>query len=312
MQTNVADNLLVGAELLTRNGFRNVPVTPESHRRVNARPEHACAIDLAGVFGWSRRFDPSVLPIELFEVLKTAEAIYQDSTSQDGTWWRSRYRFSTLGGLSFLHSAYPTDGEDAVFFGPDTYRFVTAIQSELAQTNQPWLRAADIGCGSGAAGIYLARQNPAGSVLLTDINANAIDLSKINARLARADNVLFNRGSLLDDAAGSFDLIVANPPYLMDVRKRTYRHGGGERGEGLSLQILDTALNRLAPGGRLLLYTGSVIVDGVDYFFQEIEKRLSHSSHTWTYREIDPDVFGEELDALNADRIAAVLLSVRK
>ena len=119
-------------------------------------------------------------------------------------------------------------------------------------------------------------------------------------------------GSLLDGIDGSFDLIVANPPYLLDATKRTYRHGGGQRGEELSLQILDTALQRLLPGGCLLLYTGTVVVDGIDYFLGQIEARLSSSNCTWSYREIDPDVFGEEIDALKADRIAVVFLSVRK
>ena len=307
MNPEDADRLLEAAELLKSRAFRNVPVTPESHRRVNARPENAYAIDLAGVFGWSRPFDRSVLPIDLFELLRISEAIYPD-----GSRWRSRYRLSTLGGLSFLHSAYPTDAADSVFFGPDTYRFIAAVQNELARTNHSWKRAADIGCGSGAAGIHLAWQNSTGCVILTDINGHAIDLSKINARLARVDNITFHLGSLLDGTCGQFDLIVANPPYLLDATKRTYRHGGGQRGEELSVQILDTALERLSPGGCLLLYTGSVIVNGIDYLLGEIESRLSSSNWTWSYREIDPDVFGEELDWLKADRIAAVLLCVRK
>ena len=307
MDANAAHHLLAAAELLKRRGFLNVPATPESHRRVNARPENARAIDLAGVFGWSRPFDQSVLPTDLFELLRISDAIYPD-----GPWWRSRYRLSTLGGLSFLHSAYPTDAADSVFFGPDTYRFIAAVQNELALTNRHWQRAADIGCGSGVAGIHLARQNSAASVVLTDINPSAIELSKINARLAHADNVTFHLGSLLDGVDGSFDLIVTNPPYLLDATKRTYRHGGGQRGEELSLQILDAALHRLMPGGCLLLYTGSVIVDGIDYFLRQIESRLSSSNCIWSYREIDPDVFGEEIDALKADRIAAVFLAARK
>ena len=60
------------------------------------------------------------------------------------------------------------------------------------------------------------------------------------------------------------DPIAANPPYLLDDSQRAYRHGGGRLGEGLSVAIADLALERLAPGGTLLLYTGSAIVDGVD------------------------------------------------
>lgn len=307
MNSKVAENLAAIGELLKTRGFKNVAVTPESHRRVNARSENACAIDLAGVLGWSRPFDKAVLPTELFELLKSAHAVYQD-----GPWWRCRYRFSTLDGYGFFHSAFPADTKDAVFFGPDTYRFIAALQVELANTKHSWMRAADIGTGSGAAGICLARQNPNATVVLADANENAISLSKINARLAGAGNVTFHIGSDLDGLEGNFDLIVANAPYLLGARKRKYRHGGHERGEGLSLEIFQNALSRLVPDGRLFLYAGSAIVDGVDYFFQEIKKRLAESTSRWSYREIDPDVFGEELDALEADRIAAVFLCLTK
>jgi len=39
---------------------------------------------------------------------------------------------------------------------------------------------------------------------------------------------------------------------------------------------------------------------------------LAGSAHSWCYREIDPDVFGEELGHLDADRIAAVFLTLKK
>ena len=57
--------------------------------------------------------------------------------------------------------------------------------------------------------------------------------------------------------AGSFDLIISNPPYLVDPLARVYRHGGGELGSALSVEIAVQGVDRLAPGGRLLLYTGS-------------------------------------------------------
>ena len=69
------------------------------------------------------------------------------------------------------------------------------------------------------------------------------------------------------------------------------------------------ALAHLAPGGRLLLYTGVAIVDGCDPLLAELEALLKRFDGSWTYREIDPDVFGEELARpvyADVDRIAAV------
>jgi methylase of polypeptide subunit release factors len=114
---------------------------------------------------------------------------------------------------------------------------------------------------------------------------------------------------------GQFDMIVANPPYLNDPLQRAYRHGGGELGSGLSLRIAQSARERLSPGGTLLLYSGSPIVGGVDRLLQAIEQDFAGCDLSWSYEEIDPDVFGEELEtgAYRAvDRIAAVVLTARQ
>jgi methylase of polypeptide subunit release factors len=113
--------------------------------------------------------------------------------------------------------------------------------------------------------------------------------------------------------SGLFDLIIANPPYLVDARQRTYRHGGGELGAALSVQIAEQGIDRLVPRGRLLLYTGAAIVDSVDALHETLRARLASRVAHFSYEEIDPDVFGEELEAPpydRADRIAAVAVSI--
>ena len=152
-------------------------------------------------------------------------------------------------------------------------------------------------------------------MLAVDINDERCDLTALNAALAGAADVRPLHSNLLDATDGQFDLIVANPPYLLDPCERAYRHGGGELGAGLSFDIVQAALERLAPGGRLLLYTGVAIVDGADPFLARIAPLLDAAGVRWSYEEIDPDVFGEELDEAEyrrADRIAAVWLKVLK
>lgn len=108
---------------------------------------------------------------------------------------------------------------------------------------------------------------------------------------------------------------MANPPYLVDPARRAYRHGGGLLGSDLSLDIIDTALHRLSPGGTLLLYTGTAILNGLDRFRLDVEQKLSYSGFYWNYTEIDPDVFGEELleeSYMDADRIAVVILTITR
>ena len=68
-------------------------------------------------------------------------------------------------------------------------------------------------------------------------------------------------------------------------------------------------LARLTPGGRLVLYTGTPIVGGIDALFDLIEPLLQLHCSQFVYEEIDPDVFGEELEKkayASVDRIAAV------
>lgn len=302
--------LQLGRALLER-GYRFTTVTPATHARVNQRPGNAMADDLAGVFGWSRPFVRNVVGEPLFALMEEADVL---QAGVDG--FRSKVRWSSLDEGLFVHSSYPTDDADAVFFGPDTYRFVQAIDSLLdASDGKALQRIADVGCGSGAAAVHIARRIPGAEVQALDINLRALEFTRVNACLADTGGVRAVASDLLREAEGSFDLIVANPPYLLDPAQRTYRHGGGELGSGLSLAILDSGLGRLAPGGTLLLYTGAAMVEGKDGFLERVAGFLDGTDCQWRYRELDPDVFGEELEAAayhKAERIAAVVLQVRR
>jgi methylase of polypeptide subunit release factors len=176
-------------------------------------------------------------------------------------------------------------------------------------------RALDIGCGAGAAAISIAHAFPLADVLASDMNPAALALTEVNAELAGAGNVLPCHSDLYAAIHGNFDLIVANPPYLKDKEKRCYRHGGGEFGEAVSVAIVAGALERLNDGGSLFLYTGAAVVDGTDTLLKALHPLLADSGMHWTYEELDPDVFGEELEDesyAQADRIAVVWLTVVK
>jgi methylase of polypeptide subunit release factors len=295
---------------LQADGYRFITPTPLTHQRVNQRDEGQMADSLRDVFGWSRPFEPGLLSADEQRQLQAAQVI----DTYEGQ-LKSRVRWSSLDDLLFVHSAFPTDAADSVFFGPDTYRFAQMIHAHLQQNFAPIHRAVDIGCGAGVGAIVIARARREAQVLALDINPAALRLTAINAALAEVANVEVHASDLLQGVDGEFDLIVANPPYMADPAERAYRHGGGTLGAGLSLRIVEQALNRLAPGGSLLLYTGVAMVDGRDPFLDTVLPRLDEKRFAWTYREIDPDVFGEEL--LNpgyqrVDRIAVVALTVTR
>lgn len=303
------DRLLQLGRSLQESGYRFTTGSPATHERVNARPGNEWARSVEDVFGWSRPFRAGVLPDRLMKLMHATGELREHC---DG--WRSTIRASTLDDALFFHSAYPTTESDAVFFGPDTYRFAAAIESHLA-AGQQVRRAVDIGCGAGPGAVLIARARPTAEVVAVDINDQALRYTRVNAALAETANVVALRSDLLTSVDGNFDLIVANPPYLLDRDHRVYRHGGGGLGEGLSLAIAELAGTRLAPGGTLLLYTGSAICGGVDRFRALVTARLQAAGLECGYREIDPDVFGEELlepAYAEADRIAAVLVTARR
>ncbi len=289
---------------LQRAGYHFVTVTPETHRRVNARAERAgdgSAHDLRDVFGWSRPFDRSLLPGEMFELLQAA-----DARESSGAQVRSRVRFSTLHDSLLVHSAYPTLDADAVFFGPDTYRFCQLLQRWAPHAR----RVIDVGCGTGAGGLTLASRST--EVVLADISPRALAYAEVNAALA-GRSVTLVQSDVLQAVEGECDLIIANPPYMADAGARAYRDGGGAHGEGLSARIVREAILRLSRPGTLILYTGAAVKDGVDQVYAAIQPLLSGSDRTITYEELDPDVFGDELEQSHyaqVDRIAAVGLRV--
>jgi methylase of polypeptide subunit release factors len=289
---------------LRRQAYEFITITPASHVRVLANRDGEAGDKLRDAFGWSLPFPGTVLPAELLDMLSQAGVLVPD-----GARYRSQVRVSSFDGDLFAHSAFPTSEQDAVFFGPDTYRFMNLIRDHMpAASPESTLRIADVGCGSGAGGIMAARLRVGAQVVLSDINPLALRYAAVNAAAAGVD-VQTVLGDALSATSGGFHVVVSNPPYLEDDAARAYRHGGGDLGRALSVKIGAQALQRLLPGGRLILYTGVAIVDGIDHFIREMEPFLGQAGCTYTYAEIDPDVFGEELERpvyRHADRIAAV------
>lgn len=301
--------LELGRALQTRS-YRFTTVTPATHARVLAnarRAGRAEARDLRDIFGWNFTFDTNVIERPLLELLQGAGMCDEQ---QDGL--RSRVRFSSMHDRLFVHSAYPTLAADAVFFGPDTHRFCNVVTRWLERDRRRYRRVVDVGCGSGAGGVLA--EPWCDRVLLTDINASALAFARVNAALAEV-RATVACSDVLRAVTEPFDLVIANPPYLRDPQARMYREGGGRFGEGLSLRIVEEALNRLAAGGTLMLYTGTAIVDGRDVFWDALEHVVgSRDVDDLEYVELDPDVFGEELERPEhaaVDRFAAVALRIQ-
>ena len=294
----------LGRALFAR-GYEFVAVTPDTHRRVLERDPRP-ARDLRDIFGWSRPFEPAILPEDCRGLALEAGIIREGVIRGDGELCRSSVRFSSLGGRLYVHSAFPTDSADAVFFGPDTYRFHALVARSLG----PCRCLVDVGAGTGAGGLGAAAL--AERLVLADISAPALRFAAVNARLSGVAAEIVE-SDVLASVEGSVDAVIANPPYLRDGAARVYRDGGGRHGEALSLRILRESLGRVEPGGKIVLYTGAAMVDGRDGLREQTELMCRAAGASFDYAELDPDVFGNELDQpayAGVERIAAVGLVV--
>jgi methylase of polypeptide subunit release factors len=295
---------------LRKAGYHFIAITPRTHEIVIDRP---CGpASLTSIFGWNLPFQLEEVEPDIVEHLERAELLKPVDCGK----YRSSVRFATVDDLIFAHSAFPTTDKDAVFFGPDTYRFVRLLRASLGDlSGKEKLRVVDVGSGSGAGGLYAAKLlGPGAELTLADISPKALHHSSVNAVI----NGIAAAAVLSDALAGidrEVDVVIANPPYLVDDDQRLYRHGGGELGLSVAVRIAEQALVKLRPGGRLVLYTGTPIHDGVDLFFQALHSALQLSARHFVYEEIDTDVFGEELlkpAYSKAERIAVVGLTVFK
>lgn len=282
-------------------GYAFVTPTPDTHGHVRRRSPAGADDALRDIFGWSRPFAAELLDPELLELVRRADVV---RPSPEGL--RLDIRVSSVGGRLYLHSA-PTGDADAVFLGPDTYRYERFLRQQLG-TDPTFETALDIGVGAGVGAITLAAARPDARVIGADINVRALDLSRVNAAHAGLD-IELRECSGLPPEPERFDLVAANPPYVAGDGGRIYRDGGDQLGAALALKWVCGAAGRLAPGGRFLLYTGSAIVAGRDGVREALVALAKARELHLAYDEIDPDVFGGMLrqDAYrDVERIAAI------
>lgn len=215
--------LLELLRLLNERDYQFVTPTPATHARILQRPERRLAKSLRDALGWSLPFSERAIDEEVVDLLKRAGMV-----QHVGSLLQSKVRVSRLQDRLFLHSAYPTAEPDAVFFGPDSYRFAELIIAELSRyPDRARTQIVDMGTGSGVGAIIASIACPSARVRMTDVNALALRFSRINAAAAGV-SIESSECRLLDSIEGELNIITANPPYIIDPDCRLYRDGGGD------------------------------------------------------------------------------------
>lgn len=158
---------------------------------------------------------------------------------------------------------------------PETEELVEWVGSESAEG----ARILDVGTGSGAIAISLARSLKGSRVWALDISAEALSVARRNGQLY-APNVEFVQGDALADFSGvvaeSLDVVVSNPPYIPLSDKVLMRPNVVEYEPQLALFVSDddplifyrsiarTARKMLREGGKLYYEIYEALADEME------------------------------------------------
>ncbi len=153
--------------------------------------------------------------------------------------------------------------KDVLVPRPETELLVEQALSRLPKRSTACIL--DLGTGSGAIALAIAKERPSCAIVATDIDSNAIAVARENARRQSVPNIEFLVGPWTEPVASRrFDLVVSNPPYvaaddpaLWNLRHEP-RHAlvSGDDGLDAIRHIANAAGAILHPGGDLLLEHG--------------------------------------------------------
>jgi len=185
---------------------------------------------------------------------------------------------------------------------PETEHLIEAVLPLAKPMKSP--KIADIGTGSGAIALALARELPDAEIHATDISPAALEIAEANAARLQLEyragageqlerRLFFHDTDLLTGLTTcGFDFVVSNPPYVgeseeesvqLEVRKFEPRNAvfAGHTGLEVIERLIPAAREVLKPGGYLVFEISGTIVDGV--------RRLMDG---WDEMKIAPDLQG--------------------
>lgn len=147
---------------------------------------------------------------------------------------------------------------------PETELLVETALNLLPEQAQ---RVADLGTGSGAIALALAKERPDWQIYASDLSPEALRVASDNALIHKLSNVRFNLGNWCDALpVEPLNMIISNPPYI-DPQDPHLSHGdlrfepraalsAAAAGIADIRTIITQAPSHLIPGGWLLLEHG--------------------------------------------------------
>ena len=160
---------------------------------------------------------------------------------------------------------------DVLIPRPETEHLVETVVEFLSSRSGP-CRVLEIGTGSGAVAVCLARECAEVEIWATDVSAPALDVARDNAaRHGVAGKIRWLRGDLfapVRELTGWFDVVVSNPPYVpsgeiprlpRDVRdwEPALALDGGVDGMDFHRKLAREGVRHLREGGMLAVEVGA-------------------------------------------------------
>ena len=155
---------------------------------------------------------------------------------------------------------------DVLIPRPETELVVeVALEHAKRCSRKSQLQILDLGTGSGAIAISLAKELPEARMTAVDVSAAALHVARRNSeRHGVANRIHFLGGNLFEYVLGEFDLVVSNPPYVRRGELSTLPPAirewepltaldGGIDGLDCYRRIIAEAHRCLAPGGGMIL-----------------------------------------------------------
>ena len=160
---------------------------------------------------------------------------------------------------------------DVLIPRPETETLVAEALKILAAGGKEDLRLLEIGTGSGAISIALAKERPSANITATDLSPEALSIAGENAaQNGVRERIRFLPGDLFQPVpeGETFDLVVSNPPYIIrgqlsslmpEVRDYEPRVAldGGKDGLDFFRRALPAVGDFLRPGGWFLAEMGA-------------------------------------------------------
>ena len=158
---------------------------------------------------------------------------------------------------------------------------------------------ADVGTGSGAIAIALAKHLPKHlgktKLIAVDLSPEALNIAKNNAELhSVSDRIEFRQSDLFEQVSETLDIVVSNPPYISqseyealptdikDFEPKTALFAGASGTEVIE-RLISQSAERLQPGGHLLMEVSPMIAESV----AELLKN-------WDHVQIHRDLAGQQ------------------